>query len=228
MLYKVELAYMELLLVDGLCNEEAQKVVDKAKQHETTRLALENAPDNVKDFCALLVTEAMEKGILKYSRRSLRSCQMCKKQAGYATYSRSSRYHSKGEKNYEKPLAFYAYDFKDSFVFVQGYSSLGICPECWEILKPALLVALKDIKVEISESITGEKPRYKKVDIWHCKKCDWKGLETAMGRDRTLMGDGYYPSTCPSCAAKNLMFGTTYLVSTGAWECVEAIEGVTK
>ena len=221
MLYKAELTYDELMLIDGKCNSTVQSVIDIAKQHEQIRVTLDGVSDGIKDFCAKLVSEATKNGELKYTRRNLRSCQVCKKQAGYETYKRSSRYHKKGDKNYDKSLCFYGYDFKQSFLIVQGYSSLGICNKCWENIQPILVSVLKDVKAEIAESITGEKPQYKKVPIRHCKKCDWTGLETKMSKARTLMNDGYYPSICPECKAENKPFGATYIESTGKWQVID-------
>lgn len=220
MLYEAKLTYEELVLLDGRCSENTQKIIDVAKQHELTRITLENEPTEVKDFCALLVTYALETGALRYTRRSLGTCKACGKRAGYAKYARTSRYHRKGDINYKKPLSFYGYDFKDSFIIITGYSSLGICPECWAKIQPKLSLVLKGIKAEISEKITGEKPQYRKVAIRHCKKCGWTGLESEMGKSRTLMGDGYYPSTCPNCKAENRPMGNTYVESTGKWEVV--------
>jgi predicted nucleic-acid-binding Zn-ribbon protein len=54
--------------------------------------------------------------------------------------------------------------------------------------------------------ITGVNPQVKRVDVMHCKKCDWRGPESDMGLMRTLMGDGFYHGKCPKCEAKNMLF----------------------
>jgi hypothetical protein len=221
MLYKVELTYSELLLLEGGCSPEAQAVIEQARQHERVREALDGAPENIRDFCARLVEYAISTGKLGYTRRGLSECVLCKKAAGYAKYRSTTQYHKKGDDNHKKPLTFYGYDFRDGFVRIKGYSSLGICHDCWHAIRPFLQVVVSDIHAEVSEGITGEKPRFKKVEIRHCEQCGWEGPETDMGKLRTLMADGYYFGVCPQCKAENRPFGQTYIKSTGKWTLIE-------
>ncbi len=106
----------------------------------------------------------------------------------------------------------------DSGVSLINTFNLGCCNECWSVVKEPLLKELSAFPVELPEHLTGFPPRFKKYDNRKCSKCGWIGSERLMGRKRTMIGDGWYPASCPECKAENAFFGPTIIGSADGFE----------
>lgn len=204
-----------LLTLDGRGDEKLQAAVDAAKQRRD--LVAENSsltPEQAK-FISSVMTHAKTNGRLRFTHSRATYCPICKASPGYLKYKSGPR---RGQSNYDKPLTVPGVDLSTSLVSFKNRFSLGCCSECWNILKPLLAEKLSDFPAEIPEQITGHPPAFKKYDNRKCSKCGWVGSERLMGKERTLMGDGYYPSSCPECGAKNLLFGKTIVGSADGFE----------
>jgi hypothetical protein len=200
--YKVELVAQELLLLDGKCGIETQKIVDLAKQ------AASFGESPQAKFAAQVVEFAKANGAVDFVNTSLSYCSVCGETAGYAKHKRSTQYHQKGSNNTAKRLYLPGIDFKKrGFISVKGYSSLGCCLSCLETAKLMILSGLEGVQVEIPERFSGKSPIYKKYEKVKCS-CGWEGHEGEMKKLPTLMGDGSYPGECPSCGKRNGMFVT--------------------
>jgi hypothetical protein len=202
-LYSVKLRYENLIHLDGAnVPEDTQKIIDDAKDA------------NKFGFDLPLMNEALLKsiqtGTLKWTRKPIRYCPICAKTAGYAKYPRNSRHHRKGDPNYDRPLTFSGYAFNEGFVTIRH--SGDICIECSEkhdvVDRLCNYIVENDLPIEIKNK--KELSLYTKDDIRICYKCEEEMRESQMGKERTLMGDGFYPATCPNCGAKSLPFGRSH------------------
>ena len=189
--YNVDLSYEELLLIDGKCNEKAQKVVDLAKAEYGFGLD---------PICNEILAESMKTGKLTWCGIEISCCNTCDtKPRGYQTYTRSSRYHRKGEKNLDRPFRYNGIKPNQGFLIVTGMS--GICRECWyNVYLPKLVnyIIENDLPIEIQKNDIAE-TKYKRDDIRICKKCGYKMRESEMGRLNCWFGSGTYPAICPKC-----------------------------
>lgn len=192
-------------LLDGLTDDETQKVIDAAKE----RLHLLDINAGLSELHAKfihdVVNEAKKAGKLTFKYDCITYCSLCKRSDGYAKYKRDGRYHRKGQIDLSKPLSFRAIELKHSFVTVKNYVSLGGCTDCMDMILPPLVAALRDVKAELPEALAGP-VRYKRYDLKQCTACKWEGHEGQLGKLRTLMGDGYYAGKCPSCGVENSLF----------------------
>lgn len=183
----------ELIILDGKCTPATQVYVDAAKE----RLELSRNKDNPElwRFIADVKIKAREEGRLEFRyTRSRWTCPVCGNGGGYHTYPRNSRWHRKGEKNFDNPIS-------------KAFVSLGCCRLCWEEYSTIIGAELDDIEAEIPELITGHSPRFKSYEKYKCTQCGWRGHEGEMRKLPALMG-GYYAGGCPDCQAENLPFGT--------------------
>lgn len=196
----VYLTDRELVALGGLCRAKVQAEVNRAILRLESAAALNGVPDDLVSFVTRIIEEARESGRLVLSRRDLRYCGVCDSHAGHEKYKRRSRYHEKGDLNYDKPLTIWG-------VGLSRGSALDCCKSCWDRVKPLLADALKDVRAEIDESVTGHAPQYKRHSAFHCIECGWRGHEGEMGRLPCLMSAGTYPGECPGCGAKNLPLG---------------------
>ena len=190
-LYDIELSYDELLLIDGKCNEEAQEVIDQAKEEYGFGLD---------PICNEILAESIKTGKLTWCGVEISCCNTCDtKPRGYHKYTRSSRYHYKGDNNYDRPLKYSGIKPNEGFVIITGAS--GICRECWfNIHLPKLVnyIIDNDLPIEIQKNDIAE-TKYKRDDIRICKKCGHKMRESEMGRLPCWFSSGTYPATCPKC-----------------------------
>jgi len=200
--YSLYLYYDELMLLDGKCNEEAQKMIDKAKTENSFGLD---------PICNEILAESMKIGKLTWSSVDISQCNCCEdKPRGYHTYARSSRNHYKGDKNYDAPFKCRGIKPNSGFIILQGVS--GICGECWYnkyLPKLVNYIIENDLPIEIQKNGIAE-TRYKKDDIRICYECGKEMRESEMGTSRTFGGDGRYPSTCPYCGAETRSFGQSH------------------
>lgn len=200
-LYRFDLTAEEAVLLDGSSRPEIQSVVDRAKRELRLRNC-ELSPQEAR-FVDDVLEHAAAKGKLVFRHVRLRSCRYSGKTAGYATYTRSSRHHRKGDTNWKKPLFMAGVDLADSVIRMKGRAEIGCCLGFWKAVRPKLLPHLEDIKAEIPEEIMGHPPHWRKWLNHRCSHCGWEGHEGQMGQVRTFMGDGTFRGKCPGCGAEN-------------------------
>lgn len=216
-LYEVKLTLRELLLLEGNCSDEVDIVVKQALADNRISNSIDDAPEPVKLFVCDAVREAVTNGELIFRYKRIRRGKYSGVDAGYERRSRSSRYGRKGETNYDKPLTVEGVELAYRFVTIQNQAVLGDTVQFFDDAKPYLAIALEGIEAEIPEEITGHKPLFKKHIERKCESCGWVGLEYEMGKSMYLTGDGYYPSTCPSCKAQGSLFSDK-VKPTGRWK----------
>lgn len=201
----------ELILLDGKCGKDTQKIVEKAKNRLAFVKLIPDHDPRIVSLYADLVRYAEENGELNFSTVNVQWCPVCHKTGSYKKT-------LLGETNLKKLNFFPAIEFAHTIV---GNSiNLGCCYKCFALLKP-LLPKLADIRAEISEEITGIPPAYKRYDKYKCKKCGWSGGTNMMGFSPTFSGDGHYPSTCPKCGVKNTLLGENYLENANGFVLVK-------
>lgn len=216
----VSLTDTELVILDGRCRAEVQAVVDQAKARLAMGAKLAHLPANLAGFIADAVAEAEGEGRLTFQWKSIRSCALCGKDAGYAVHTRSGRYHRKGDTNYDKPRYLNGIEIARRFITIRGHAALGCCAECFNALKPALQETLADVRAEIPEMLLGRPSRFRRFSRARCTECGWEGHEGQMRQLLTWMGDGYYPGGCPKCPAIN-DFGVRKIETVDGFEVVE-------
>lgn len=210
----------EMLLLDGKCSDKVQKEINAAKN----RLSFEcrvDAPAEVAALVADIVGKALNVGRLQYRVRRLRLCRVCGKSAGYAKYARRSKWHQKGDLNYDKPLSFSGIDCEPTSVIIGGRTNFGCCQKCWEYVKPILVVELANIKADIPENISGVPSKWKYHPKRKCLECKWEGHEGQLGKLPALMA-GEYPGQCPKCGTKSLPLGPTVFENITGFELVKS------
>ena len=201
--YPINLTLEELLLIDDNVSEEAQKVINKAKQESTYGFELPIMNE--------ILRRSEQIGKLTWNYTQVRDCKYCDKKSSYHTYPRSSNYHSKGDKNYDKPKYYGGIVFNQGFVVMKGYGDM--CSECekkYDVIHRLIdYIIDNDLKIEIQNN--KYKPsKYLKDEIKICYSCDKEMSESTMSNLTTMMGDGYYKGECPHCGAKSLPFGESH------------------
>lgn len=205
MYYEAKLTAEEILLLDGRCRPEVQALVERARA--TTSLTCETGlPEKIADMLVKIVAEAEKNGKLVYTCQSIRHCPCCGRHEGYHIYRGRSKYKRYGQPDYDKPILFTGWEVADRFISIQHCLSMGFCDGCATKILPVLRERLKRVKSQIPEALLGEKCRWKFNKNRRCTKCCWEGHEGEMGKERTLMGDGYYPAYCPNCKAGGGLF----------------------
>lgn len=193
----------ELMLLDGRCGEEPQREVDRAKLRIAMRAKYPSLPPAIAGLVGDVVSHAQENGRLAFLGRHTRWCALCGKSPEPLRY-RSGR--RRGQIKDHGRL--FGREFRDAFVRVENHISLGGCAECIEAARPALVAELESVRAEIPQALTGHAPRWTRWPRRHCTKCEWEGHEGQMGLLSTVMGDGRYRGSCPSCGAQNTLFNT--------------------
>lgn len=118
--YSIDLVLNELILLDGKVSDKAQIIIDKAKQESSYGLELPIMNE--------ILRKAEENGKLTWRYKSIRSCNYCDKPRTYHTYPRNTKYHSKGDNNYDKPIYYKGIVFNEGFVTIQGKGDM--CVDC--------------------------------------------------------------------------------------------------
>lgn len=201
--YKVDLLYNEILRLDGNVHDEVQKIIDIAKKEQSIGF----------DWPILneVIRKSEEIGTLSWSYKQISSCDYCGKKPDYQRYARSSKFHSKGSKNYDKPIYYSGIKFNEGMVSIQG--SGDMCRECCDghgvVEKMVKYIIENDLKIEIRTNEFSP-TKYKKDDVRICYACDEKMYESEMIKEPTLMGRGSYPGTCPKCNATQSLFGSSH------------------
>jgi hypothetical protein len=217
----VYLVDAELVLLDGQCSEKTQQEVDAAKHRLQVVSTLPDMPPSQAAFIAQAVTTARATGRLTISRTDMHHCPVCDARSTYGTYSRATRGHRKGEKNYKHAILVYGVELNRGFISMVNYPALGICNACFTELRPLLANALVGIEVELpDELVVAGQARYKRYDRMLCTVCGWAGHEGEMDLLPALMS-GYYPGRCPKCKAENRPFGVRAIKTVSGYVCVK-------
>ena len=198
---RLELTDPEIATLDGKVRDEVQAEVDAAKDRLAAINEHPNLPEPLARFVADAVNEARTHGLLVWRHERIRHCPLCGQYAGYAKFKSGPR---RGQSNHNRPLSFPGVELARRFVTMEGRVTLGGCTECVEAAKPTLREALRGVDAQVPGWLCANgEPKRVRYDLRHCAECGWDGHEGEMGRHRTLMGDGTYPATCPSCMALN-------------------------
>ena len=192
--YTAYLTYDELMLLDGKVRDDVQKVVDTAKSEHSFGLD---------DVANEILENALKAGELRWGSINISSCKCCDKKSGYTRYSRSSRWHRKGDINYDKPIRYSGVLINPGVIVVEGLP--GICWDCWKkTYLPKIVNYIHDNNLPIQTNDNDIAPtRWKKDVVRECANCGTKSLTSTWGRSHTIFGNGTYPSTCPHCDAFN-------------------------
>lgn len=191
----VKLERHELMALDGNVNPEAQAVIDRLKRIDSVGASL-SLNDAEAAFVSDVIDSASASKLLIRMPCRVSSCRVCGRGQTPILY-KSGR--NKGRvKDY---ISGPGYELAETFVRIAGYPKLGACADCVNRLMPAILDAVSDLEVEIN--VPGAVTKFKRVRNRRCTKCGWKGHEGEMGKERTIMGDGWYAARCPRCPAKN-------------------------
>jgi len=201
--YQVNLAYDELLKLDGLVNEIAQAVIDVAKKEAGYGFSIPVMNE--------ILRKSEETGKLTWMFKNIRSCDYCDKKRAYAKHSRSSRYHRKGDDNTKYPLNYPGVKFNEGCVVFEGYGDM--CQSCMKsnrVMEVMIDYVLDhDLKIQIQKN-DYKATRYTLDKIRTCYNCKLEMQESQLGREATLFGDGSFPSSCPHCKAKSGFFGPNH------------------
>jgi hypothetical protein len=200
-MYKVELTYDELLLLDTKVNDTAQSVIDVAKKEQGYGF----------DFPIIgqILQKSESLGSLNWSYESITHCSYCDKTYDYYKHKRSGRYHRKGEPDHKRPIHYSGVKFNPGFIRFSGYGDM--CTDCMskhKVIEQLIDYILDyDLKIEIRKN--DYKPtKYKKDPMRICNNCGAEMYESEMGRRPVLMGGGTYPATCPHCKTEGGIFNT--------------------
>lgn len=204
--YDIKLNYNELIGLDGQVSEEAQKVIDIAKKEKTIGFDFE--PINE------IIRNSEEKGSLTWRYKGIRACSHCDKGYEYQRYARNSRWHRKGDKNFDKPIHHAGIEFNAGVINFVGHGDM--CRECADknkvIEKMVDFIIHNDLKIQIQKNDFSPS-KYLKDDIRTCFNCDEEMKESEMTKEMTMMGDGHYAAGCPKCGAVSRPFGRSHGVT---------------
>lgn len=158
-----------------------------------------SVPSHVAALIADVVAEAQKQGRLIWRNVNVSRCRYCGAQSEWKKPPRKKR---------EVEYKVSAVEFAQRFVVITGYVSVGGCRTCVDTALPILREELSGFAVELPKllHIDGA-PVHRRWDLVRCKKCEWSGHEGQLGKLRTLMNDGEYPGTCPSCGAERRFLG---------------------
>lgn len=218
---KLEITKEELYLLDGKCSTETQNIINKHKEEDRIANSLIGIPELYKPFITKFIKVAIDNGIISYKNTKLKSCDICGNRGSYVKYTRSSRYHRKGDFNYDKPIYLSGVELNRQFFNIEGYAHLGCCIECYKKIRPYLLEVIeqRDIKAEFSKVFLGKESKYKKYNKCKCTNCFWEGHEGQLGLFPCIF-EGKYRGKCPFCGKEN-RFGKTWIEKSDEFVVVE-------
>lgn len=194
----------ELVLLDGRCRDEVQERVDAAKAR-LAAIDLYALPEALAGLIADVVTEARRNGELVFWNRRINACSLCGENPGYVKFKSGRR---KGEPDYNRRLRLAGIELARPVISFDGSVHLGGCKDCVERALPFIRDALASVPAQVPDVLAAPgRAAWVKSKRRKCTACGWEGHEGQMGKSRTLMGDGSYPSTCPECGAENRPLG---------------------
>ena len=197
----------ELLTLDG-------KVKDKKVQEEITHIKNVTHYGQDLSFIKKVIVELEGEGQIGCLRRPV-TCEICGDRSDIVRFKSGSR---RNKTNHKQSKIVYGVSFAQDVITFEGRPRLGICDKCHERIKPTLKEELSKCRYDYHRYISS--CPYRKDDERKCYSCGQTMYESEMGRTPTLMGQGTYPSTCPHCGAKALIFGRNH-ESTHRWRIIE-------
>lgn len=225
-LHSIKLTDEEIIRLDGIPDPRPALIVEigAARARRLIATLHDDLTDEEVALVQKAVSTAASQGILVWRHTSIGYCLTCKESGGYAPYKRSGHsqragWYKKGDPNLAKPRTLSAVELRHSFMSFQGHVRVGACSTCMTKLLPALRASLADVRAELPERLAGP-VTYRRVDLQHCTKCDWKGRQDHM-RMLPALTRGMYPGGCPNCEAENQLF-ETLIKGTGEHVIVEA------
>lgn len=156
-----------------------------------------------------IINEILEKAIerkeLTWTYKQIRSCPCCDKKYDYYRYPRNSRYHSKGDCNYGKPIYYPGYKFFEGFITVKGSGDICCdCEEKYNVIKTLIdYIIDNDLKIEIQNN-EYKFSKYIKDKESKCPFCGETFKESEITKEK--YGDRY----CPHCGQKETPFKKIY------------------
>lgn len=211
----VHLSDEVLLLLDGKADDKTQSLIESVKRRIEMSKRLQLVTPDQAAFISGVVDYAKANGILRLQYTRASRCGVCKRFGGYKKFKTGPR---RGRDNYDRPILLSGIQMSAGFVLFKDTFNLGCCDECWSVVKAPLLEELSNVQAELPEGLTGVPPKFKKYNNRKCNNCGWTGSERLMRKERTLMGDGWYPAYCPQCSSKNPIFGPTIIESASGFE----------
>ena len=211
---KIEISDTDILKISELV--ESTEIKERALYLRQREEFIKRFPSKWANFLFEIITIAQKEGRMGYSLRA-GTCTICGEGSHIPVFKSGYR---KGEKNRDKQWYDRMVDFRESFVTIQNYTPYGVCKKCLdEGLEAELskILSTKDFKFEWK--YLSPCP-YKKDDLRICFSCNKEMYESEMGTERTIMGDGWYPATCPHCGAKSLFLGSSHK-NTGKFRIIE-------
>lgn len=199
-LYKVELPYEELLMLDGKVLGKAQAVIDTAKRENSIGFDLPIMNE--------IILKSLKLGTFSWRSKSITSCPYCDKKHTYHKYPRDSRNHRKGDFIYDKPMYYSGIVFNVGCVTIKGLGDM--CADCnakFQVRERITSYILEhDLPIQITND---ERNKYIKDPIRICWDCGREMQESQMRKLPAVFG-GYYPSECPHCKAQSNPFGKSH------------------
>lgn len=210
----VTLTDEEIVLLDGRCSEKVQKDIDGAKLRLEAATRHTNIPPTAAALIADVIAYAKTNGKLGMRYENIPQCRVCQTKTEYHIHPKNvvnrSKYRASyykyraGEIDYESPKMKRAIDLSDGFIVFKNRVALGCCVECFDkYIRTKLQTELENIPCE--HTIFGPTKWFKSPNKV-CKSCKAEFHEREMGRQITVMGDGYYYASCPKCKAENGLF----------------------
>jgi len=205
-LYKIELNYKELCLLDNLeIRIDTQQIINNIKKQVNFNFDLPEMGE--------ILFSSIESGKFYWEYTRLNYCKICKKSCDYARYTRSTRYHRRGEKNHSKPIYFSGLRFNPGFVVIRGYGDM--CSECeskYNVIDTLCKYIFdNDLKIEIKNN-DKYKTKYKYDQGRKCFNCKKEMYESEMG-SLPAMISGRYKGICPHCGAKSLILEKSHEIT---------------
>lgn len=198
----------EVLLLDGNVNAEVQSEIDFIKQARSL---------HSNRLVGRALAESLKTGTFEFRNKSIHSCPVCKKHAGYYVHARSGRgllAHRKGQIDHSKPKSMPGIELNPGRVTFAG--SGDCCEECNQRDKVVETIRGKIIAESLPiQLIRDKETKFKKDCQRECFSCKGMMYESEMGKLLTLMADGYYPGKCPSCGAEQEFLGGSHRVTGG-------------
>lgn len=204
-LYEVKLDYNELMFLDGKINEDAAKIIERAKAEKSIGFEF--------NLINEIICDSLKSGEINWKSKSICSCKYCDKSYSYKKHRAKGKFHKKGDTNYNKPLYYSGIAFNEGFVTFQGMGDC--CSECqkkYDVINNIVNYIIEhDLQIELPK-YSSQPTRYKKDKAQICFNCGKLIYESEMLKLPAMMG-GYYKGECNLCHAKSLPFGQTHKYS---------------
>ncbi len=195
---RVDLTAEELLLLDGKVRADVQEIVNAVKMAQSV---------HQHPIVGATIADSLKTGRFRYEIDRIQYCRLCNSSAGYAKHKRSGRYHNKGGDNHKKPLYMQGIRLNPGFVRIAGHGDFCCKCDAKDRITTSIIETILSKQLPI-ELVGNKRTQFKRDDVRICRSCNKEMYESEMGREMTMMGDGYYPSKCPHCGTKSNLFAS--------------------